>query len=68
MEAIDSGVESHRQPDVLTVEEAAVLLRLNRKSLYQAISLNQLPGVIRIGRSIRISRAALESWMQTEEA
>lgn len=64
MEAPGPSVQS----DVMTVEEAAALLRLNRKSLYQAISLNQVPGVIRIGRVIRLSRRALESWMQNQGA
>lgn len=59
-----STCERHR--DVLTVEEAARLLRLNRKSVYQAIALNQFPGVLRVGRVIRIRRATLESWMQNE--
>ena len=53
---------------VLTVDEAAALLRVNRKSLYQAIRENKVPGVVRLGRVIRLSRAALESWMQGKEA
>ncbi len=49
---------------VLTVDEAAALLRVNRKTLYEAIRLNQVPGVLRIGRSIRLSRPALLQWFQ----
>ncbi|WP_141618476.1 helix-turn-helix domain-containing protein [Myxococcus sp. AB036A] len=46
-------------PDFLTVEEAAALLRVNRKTLYESIRLGQLPGVVRIGKAVRIRRAAL---------
>ena len=49
-------------PDFLTVDEAAALLRVNRKTLYESIRLTQLPGVIHIGRSIRIRRDALLAW------
>jgi excisionase family DNA binding protein len=43
----------------LTVDEAAALLRINRKTLYEAVSAGSVPGVIRFGRVIRINRAAL---------
>jgi excisionase family DNA binding protein len=46
-------------PAFLTVEEAAELLRVNRKTLYEAIRLEQIPGVARIGKTLRIRRAAL---------
>ena len=49
---------------VLTVEEAARLLRVNRKTLYEAIRAGEVPGVVRLGRSIRIGRDALLRWME----
>ena len=49
-------------PAFLTVEEAAELLRVNRKTLYEAIRLEQIPGVARIGKTLRIRRAALLEW------
>jgi excisionase family DNA binding protein len=51
-------------PDVLTVEEAAAFLRVNRKTFYEAVRLDSVPGVIRLGRVIRISKSALISWVQ----
>src|SRR5687768_11958468 len=42
-------------PEFLTVEEAAELLRVNRKTLYEAIRLEQVPGVARLGRILRRS-------------
>lgn len=47
---------------LLTVDEAAEVLRVNRKTLYEAIRANQVPGVIRLGKVIRIGRAALLAW------
>jgi excisionase family DNA binding protein len=46
-------------PDILTVDEAASLLRVNRKTLYEVIRLNRPRWAIRFGRTIRVSRAAL---------
>ncbi|MCP3167705.1 helix-turn-helix domain-containing protein [Myxococcus qinghaiensis] len=46
-------------PAFLTVDEAAALLRVNRKTLYEAIRLGQVPGVSRIGKALRIRRDAL---------
>lgn len=48
---------------LLTVDEAAEVLRVNRKTLYEAIRANQVPGVIRLGKVIRIGRAALLAWI-----
>ncbi len=49
---------------VLTVDEAARLLRVNRKTLYDAVREGRVPGVIRLGRSIRIGRTALLGWLR----
>ena len=50
----------HTEPqDILTVEEAAALLRVNRKTLYEVIRLTQPQWAVRFGRSIRVSRSAL---------
>ncbi len=46
-------------PDILTVDEAAALLRVNRKTLYEVIRLNRPRWAIRFGRRIRVSRTAL---------
>jgi len=46
-------------PPALTVDEAARLLRVNRKTLYDAVRDGRVPGVIRMGRSIRIGCDAL---------
>lgn len=45
---------------VVTVSEAAQFLRVNVKTVYQAIAAGRIPA-IRLGRTLRISRAALEA-------
>jgi len=44
---------------VLTVEEAAAVLRISRQSAYQAARSGELP-TVRIGRRMLVPRAALE--------
>lgn len=51
-------------PPALTVDEAARVLRVNRKTLYDAVRDGRVPGVIRMGRSIRIGRDALLGWLR----
>jgi excisionase family DNA binding protein len=46
-------------PEFLTVEEAAKLLRINDKTLYQYILDEDPPWAMRFGRVIRISRIGL---------
>ena len=53
-----NGLRS-KLPDILTVDEAARLLRVNRKTLYEVIRLNRPRWAIRFGRTIRVSRSAL---------
>jgi excisionase family DNA binding protein len=50
--------------ECLTVREAAALLRLDRKTVYQLVADDKLPGVRRVGRSIRLFRPALMKWLE----
>ncbi len=59
-----AGEKAGTLPQVLTVDEAARLLRVNRKTLYDAVREGRVPGVIRLGRCIRIGRTALLAWLQ----
>jgi len=50
-------------PPVLTVEEAAKLLRIGRTAAYRAARSGAMPGVVRIGRTLRVSRDAVLDWL-----
>jgi excisionase family DNA binding protein len=54
----------NNDPEVLTADEAAALLRVSRKAIYAAANRGEIPGAFRLGRSIRFSRAALVAWMR----
>ena len=51
--------ETVEQPRFLTVPEAARLLRINRGRAYTMANDGTLPGVIRLGRTIRVDRDRL---------
>jgi excisionase family DNA binding protein len=55
-------------PQVLTVEEVADLMRVDRKTAYAAIAEGGVPGVRRIGRCIRVSRDVLLRWLEQGDA
>lgn len=50
-------------PHVLTVDELAAQLRIGRRAAYEAVRRGEVPGVIRVGRSIRVSVAAIDQWI-----
>lgn len=59
-----SDARAYPLPPALTVDEAARLLRVNRKTLYDAVREGRVPGVVRMGRTIRIGRDALLDWLK----
>lgn len=56
------------EPILLTVSEVQALTQLGRTKVYELIGAGKLP-IIRIGRSVRIRRDALDKWLaELEEA
>jgi excisionase family DNA binding protein len=51
-----------------TVAEGARLIGISRNSLYEALRLGHVPGAIRIGRRLLVSKAVLDSWLANPEA
>lgn len=47
------------EPRFLSVPEVAQLLRINRGRAYEMAASGSLPGVIRLGRTIRVDRVRL---------
>ncbi len=52
-------------PDVLTVDQVAELLQVDRKTVYEAIHREEIP-VVRLGRAIRVPRHALGHYLGIE--
>ena len=50
-------------PAVMTVDEVARLLRVNPKTVYEAVDRGEIPGVRRVGRVIRMSRDVVLRWL-----
>jgi excisionase family DNA binding protein len=55
-------------PVLLTVEEAANLLRTTRRAVYAMIERRQLPGVIRIRRRVLFRADDLLHWLDQKRA
>ena len=57
----------HRQrtlPLLLTVDEAADLLRTTRRAIYAMVERGQLPGVIRVRRRVLLRTDDLLHWLE----
>ena len=68
--AFDDPRESRRTtlPILLTVDEAADLLRTTRRGIYTMIERRQLPGVIRIRRRVLLRAEDLLDWLDQKRA
>jgi excisionase family DNA binding protein len=61
----ESGDE---MPLLLTVDDAAELLRTTRRAIYAMLERRRLPGVIRIRRRVLIRSSELLEWLDQKRA
>jgi excisionase family DNA binding protein len=69
-ESASAGLSRRRDPLplLLTVDEAATLLRTTRRAIYAMIERHQVPGVIRIRRRVLFRADDLLHWLDQKRA
>ena len=68
---LQTGADRRRYrplPILLTVDEAAALLRTTRRAIYAMIARRQLPGVVRVRRRVLLRSEALLHWLEQKSA
>jgi excisionase family DNA binding protein len=55
-------------PLLLRDREVAAILNISKTKAYLMMAAGEIPGVMRIGRCIRVHRLALEKWIAEQAA
>ncbi len=53
-------------PEWLSIQDLQGLLHIGHTKAYSIVASGEIPGVIRIGRIIRINRQKLEGWLERQ--
>lgn len=59
-------MDSNHEPRTYTAAQAAAMVPMGINQFYEAVKRGEVPGVLRIGRTIRISRKVFEAWLDGE--
>jgi predicted DNA-binding transcriptional regulator AlpA len=69
---VNEGVRSRSEvdlpPPLLTVQDLAVLLTTSSSGVYSRVARGQIPGTIRIGRSLRFDPRVIAQWLSANKA
>ena len=65
---LERSEDMSAMPMLLTVDDAANLVRTSRRAIYAMLERRQLPGVIRIRRRVLIRSAELLEWLDQKRA
>jgi excisionase family DNA binding protein len=62
------NMEVTQRPEklLLKIDEAAALLSMGRAKAYQMAQNGEMPGIVRMGRSVRVSAAVLRKWVDEQ--
>jgi excisionase family DNA binding protein len=60
---VDTAHPNEPLTTVFTIEELAAYLRVNHKTVREAIARGEIPGVCRLGNTIRIHTATALAWL-----
>lgn len=56
------------EPELVHIEEAARILGIGRTRAYEMAASGRMPGLVQIGRSLRVSRRHLMAWIDERAA
>jgi len=69
---VEEGVRSRSEldlpPPMLTVQDLAVLLTTSSSGIYSRVARGQIPGTLRIGRSLRFNARVIAQWLSANKA
>jgi len=65
---VRSRCEVDLPPPLLTVRDLAVLLSTSSSGIYSRVARGQIPGTLRIGRSLRFDPRVIAQWLSANKA
>ena len=67
-DVIELHGEAPTAPALMRPPEVAEYLGISRSKCYQLLAAGGLPGIVRIGASVRVHRATLAAWLARQAA
>ncbi|MBL9102344.1 MAG: helix-turn-helix domain-containing protein [Myxococcales bacterium] len=55
-------------PPLLTVQDLAVLLATSNSGIYSRVARGQIPGALRLGRTLRFDPRVIAQWLSANSA